>query len=104
MPLRSQTWRDLSRLLKELPATRVRFLLIVLAASFLQGLMDILLVALLARLVGLMAGVKLADQIPGIKVFGGGLLDQAGWLLVLLIAAFWLTSALRFGWPSSRAC
>ena len=97
MPLRSQTWRDLRRLLKELPATRVRFLLIVLAASFLQGLMDILLVALLARLVGLMAGVKLADQIPGIKVFGGGLLDQAGWLLVLLIAAFWLTSALRFG-------
>ena len=97
MPLRSQTWRDLSRLLKELPATRVRFLLIVLGASFLQGLMDILLVALLARLVGLMAGVKLADQIPGIKVFGGGLLDQAGWLLVLLVAAFWLTSALRFG-------
>ena len=97
MPFRSQTWRDLSRLLKELPATRVRFLLIVLGASFLQGLMDILLVALLARLVGLMAGVKLADQIPGIKVFGGGLLDQAGWLLVLLIAAFWLTSALRFG-------
>ena len=75
MPLRSQTWRDLRRLLRELPATRVRFLLVILAASFLQGLMDILLVALLARLVGLMAGVKLADQIPGIKVFGGGLLD-----------------------------
>ena len=97
MPLRSQTWRDLRRLLKELPPNRLRFLVVVLVASFLQGLMDILLVGLLARLVGLMAGVKLADQIPGIKVFGGGMLDQVGWLLGLLIVAFWLTSGLRFG-------
>ena len=97
MPLRSQTWRDLRRLLKELPPNRLRFLVMVLVASFLQGLMDILLVGLLARLVGLMAGVKLADQIPGIKVFGGGMLDQVGWLLGLLIVAFWLTSGLRFG-------
>ena len=97
MPLRSQTWRDLRRLLKELPPSQLRFLVVVLVASFLQGLMDILLVGLLARLVGLMAGVKLADQIPGIHVFGGGMLDQAGWLLGLLIVAFWLTSGLRFG-------
>ena len=97
MPLRSQTWRDLQRLLRELPPSRLRFLVVVLVASFLQGLMDILLVGLLARLVGLMAGVKLADQIPGIHVFGGGMLDQAGWLLGLLIVAFRLTSGLRFG-------
>ena len=63
MPLRSQTWRDLRRLLKELPPNRLRFLVVVLVASFLQGLMDILLVGLLARLVGLMAGVKLADAL-----------------------------------------
>ena len=97
MPLRRQTWRDLRRLLKELPPNRLRLLVVGLVASFLQGLMDILLVGLLARLVGLMAGVKLADQIPGIHVFGGGMLDQAGWLLGLLIVAFWLTSGLRFG-------
>ena len=97
MPVRSKTWRDLRRLLNELPPSRVRFLGLVLGASFLQGLMDILLVGLLARLVGLMAGVKLADQLPGIRVFGGDMLDQAGWLLGLLIAAFWLTSGLRFG-------
>jgi len=97
MPVRSKTWRDLRRLLNELPPSRVRFLVLVLAASFLQGLMDILLVGLLARLVGLMAGVKLSDQLPGIRVFGGDMLDQAGWLLGLLIAAFWLTSGLRFG-------
>ena len=97
MPVRSKTWRDLRRLLNELPPSRVRFLGLVLGASFLQGLMDILLVGLLARLVGLMAGVKLADQLPGIRVFGGDMLDQAGWLLGLLITAFWLTSGLRFG-------
>ena len=51
MPLRSQTWRDLRRLLRELPPSRLRFLVVVLVASFLQGLMDILLVGLLARLV-----------------------------------------------------
>ena len=30
MPLRSQTWRDLRRLLKELPPSRLRFLVVVL--------------------------------------------------------------------------
>ena len=56
-----------------------------------------LLVGLMARMVGLLAGVKLQDQIPGIRVFGGSLLDQAGWLIGLLIAAFWFTSIIRFG-------
>jgi len=51
----------------------------------------------MARMVGLLAGVKLQDQIPGIRVFGGSLLDQAGWLIGLLIAAFWFTSIIRFG-------
>ena len=97
MPVRSQTWRDLRRLLEELPSSRIRFLVVVLLASFLQGLMDILLVGLLARLVGLMAGVQLSDQVPGIHFFGGGILDQTGWLLALLIVAFWVTSAIRFG-------
>jgi hypothetical protein len=47
---------------------------IILAVSFLQGLLDMILVGLLARMVGLLAGVKLDDQIPGIRFFGGGLL------------------------------
>ena len=97
MHLRSQTWDQLRLLLRELPPQRLSLLSLVLVASFLQGLLDMLLVGLLARLVGLLAGVKLADQIPGIRFFGGGLLDQAGWLLALLIASFWFTSAVRFG-------
>ena len=68
-----------------------------LLASLLQGLVDIFLVGLLARLVGLLAGAKLGDQIPGIHFFGGGVLDQAGWIVALLIAAYWLASGIRFG-------
>ena len=74
-----------------------------MAVSVLQGLMDIFLVALVARLVGLMAGTKLADQLPGIKIFGGDLFDQAGWLVVILIVAFWLTALhTLFGGSSTK--
>ncbi len=97
MPVQSQTWTDLGRLLNELPSKRIRFLIVVLLAAVFQGLMDILLVGLLARVVGLMAGVKLIDKVPGITFFGGDIFDQAGWLLGLLIVTFWLTSAIRFG-------
>ena len=95
--MRSRTLTDLAVLLNQLPRRRLRLMGVVLVASFLQGLLDMLLVGLMARMVGLLAGVKLQDQIPGIRVFGGSLLDQAGWLIGLLIAAFWFTSIIRFG-------
>ena len=96
MLMQSTTLSDLSVLLNHLPRRRLRLLGVVLVASFLQGLLDMLLVGLMARMVGLLAGVKLQDQIPGVRVFGGSLLDQAGWLIGLLIAAFWFTSIIRF--------
>ena len=95
--LQSQTCNELRFLLRELAPERRRFLALVLLASLLQGLVDIFLVGLLARLVGLLAGAKLGDQIPGIHFFGGGVLDQAGWIVALLIAAYWLASGIRFG-------
>ena len=95
--IQSQTWNELRFLLRELAPGRRRFLALVLLASLLQGLVDIFLVGLLARLVGLLAGAKLGDQIPGIHFFGGGVLDQAGWIVALLIAAYWLASGIRFG-------
>ena len=97
MLMQSRTLSDLAVLLNHLPRRRRRLMGLVLVASFLQGLLDMLLVGLMARMVGLLAGVKLQDQIPGIRVFGGSLLDQAGWLIGLLIAAFWFTSIIRFG-------
>ena len=95
--LQSQTWKELSTLFRELSPERRKSLLVVLVASLFQGVIDILLVGLLARLVGLLAGAKLEDQIPGIRFFGGGFLDQAGWIVLLLIASFWFASAVRFG-------
>ena len=94
--LQSQTWKDLSALLGKLPARRKRLVSLVLVASFFQGLLDLVLIAFLARFVGLFSGAKLEDRLPGIWVFGGGLLDQTGWLLALLIGSFWLTSFVRF--------
>ena len=95
--MQSRTFSDLAVLLSHLPRRRLRLMGVVLLASFFQGLLDMLLVGLMARMVALLAGVKLQDQIPGIRVFGGSLLDQAGWLIGLLIAAFWFTSIIRFG-------
>jgi ATP-binding cassette, subfamily B, bacterial len=96
MPLQSQTWSNLSQLLRALPQRRIRLLVLVLIASLFQGLLDLFLVALLARLVGLLAGARLEDYLPGIRVFGGGFLDQSGWLVALLIASFWFASGIRF--------
>ena len=92
----SKTIKDLIRLFDYLPRRRYLDLFFVMAASVLQGLMDIFLVTLIARLVGLVAGAKLADQLPGIKIFGGDFFDQVGWLVLILIVAFWLTSLTRF--------
>ena len=97
MPFQSQTLINLRKLLAFLPRRRNQQLLIVMLAAFFQGVMDVFLVALLARLVGLLAGNNLQDKIPGIKVFGGALLDQAGWIVGLLILTFWLASGVRFG-------
>lgn len=97
MRLQSRTWDQLQLLLRELPSQRLGLLVLVLLASVGQGLLDMLLVALIARIVGLLAGAKLQDRIPQIYFFGGGLLDQATWLFALLIGFFWLTSAVRFG-------
>ena len=97
MPFQSQTLAKLRRLLAHLPRRRHQQLVAVMVAAFFQGVVDVFLVALLARLVGLLAGNSLQDKIPGIKVFGGALLDQAGWIIGLLILVFWLASGVRFG-------
>lgn len=96
MRLQSRTWDQLQLLLRELPTRRMGLFSMVLLASVFQGMLDMLLVALIARIVGLLADAKLQDRIPQIYFFGGGLLDQAGWLFALLIAFFWFTSAVRF--------
>ena len=94
--MKSETIKALKDLFDILPSRRYRDLSLVVAFSILQGLMDVLLVALLARLVGLIAGAQLTDQLPGVQIFGGDLLDQAGWLILIIVFTFWLTSFTRF--------
>ena len=94
--MKSETIKALKDLFDILPSRRYRDLSLVVAVSIVQGLMDVLLVALLARLVGLIAGAQLTDQLPGVQIFGGDLLDQAGWLILIIVFTFWLTSFTRF--------
>ncbi len=94
--LRSKTWSELRELFAELPPQRIWFFCFVLLVSLLQGLFDMLLVGLLARFVGVLTGAKLGDQVPGIWFFGGRFLDQAAWIVALLIVAYWFASGLRF--------
>ena len=63
-----------------------------LLCSFFQGLLDIFLVGLLARLVGLLAGSRLEDHLPGIKVFlAVSSIRRVGWWHAhcLLLACIW---------------
>ena len=80
MRLQSQTWSNLRQLLGELPKRRIRLFILVLLASLVQGLLDVFLVALLARLVGLLAGSRLEDYLPGIRVLEAvSLISRDGW-------------------------
>ena len=89
---RSQTLDLLLRLLSHLPQQRRRTLWRLLPFSVLPGLMDLALVAVGARMVGSLVGSRLADQIPGVKVFGGDQIDQSLWLVSLFIGIAWLAS------------
>ena len=93
---KSQTWSELRQFFAALPPRRIRSLGFVLSVSLLQGVIDMLLVGLLARFVGVLAGAKLSDQVPGVWFFGGRFLDQATWIVSLLIGAYWFASGLRF--------
>ena len=95
--IRSETAEKLLLLFRELPPRRLRLLGIVMLSSLLLGVIDLLQLGILARFVGLLAGGKLADHFHGIHFFGGRSVDQLGWLILLLILASWISSALRFG-------
>ena len=89
---RSKTVDLLLRLLSHLPQQRRRSLWRLLPFSVLPGLLDLALVAVGARMVGSLVGSRLADQIPGIKVFGGNQFDQSLWLVALFIGLAWCAS------------
>ncbi len=64
----------------------------VLPLAALTGLLDLGTVAVAARLAGSLVGKSLNDAIPGIKVFGGSLGNQALWLVLIFVILSWLGS------------
>jgi len=91
----SATFQQLRRLLRHLPRQRLRQLLVLAPLSLLPGVIDLLSVAVVARLTGALVGSDLADQVPGIHVFGGDGIDQSLWLIGLFILLAWCASGVK---------
>ncbi len=67
----------------------------VLPLAAFTGVLDLATVAVAARLAGSLVGQKLNDAIPGIKVFGGSLGNQAMWLVLIFVVLSWLGSTIK---------
>lgn len=80
-----------------LPRQRLRQLQWLVPLSIIPGFLDLLSVAVIARLMGALVGKKLDDSLPGIKVFGGDQIDQSLWLIVMFVALAWLASFSKLG-------
>jgi ATP-binding cassette subfamily B protein len=98
--LRSETVHQLRQILDYLPRRRRRALLLLVPFSVVPGVIDLLSVAVVARLTGALVGTGLEDRLSGVWVFGGNLLDQSLWLILIFIVLAWLASlsklSLRF--------
>lgn len=90
--MRSQTFDQLRRLLRHLPRRRMRALLALVPFSMIPGVIDLLSVAVIARLTGALVGSGLDDRLPGVHVFGGDGIDQSLWLILIFIALAWAAS------------
>lgn len=99
---RGATARQLLQLLRILPRRRRQALLALLVLSGVAGLADLVMVVLLARLTAALVDVPLPNQLPGIKVFGGGLHDQTLWLVGLFTLLVWLASLSKLGLQVSQ--
>jgi ATP-binding cassette, subfamily B, bacterial len=93
---RSRTYRQLRALIGYLPKERIAQLKILVPLSFIPGLIDLASVGVIARLMGALVGRKLEDRIPGVRVFGGDLVDQSLWLILMFILLAWLASFSKF--------
>ena len=94
---RSKTYQQLRALMTFLPPQRLRQLRWLVPVSIIPGLLDLISVAVIARLMGALVGHKLEDRLPGIKVFGGNQFDQSLWLISLFVVLAWLASFSKLG-------
>lgn len=80
-----------------LPAARLRQMRWVVLFSFIPGFVDLASIAVIARLMGALVGGKLEDRLPGVRVFGGDLIDQSLWLILIFAVLSWVASFGKFG-------
>lgn len=93
--LRSETLGQLNALFDHLPLRRKREMLRLIPISVLPGLLDLLSIAVIARLMGSILGGKLQNNLPGITVFGSKGLEQALWLVLIFVVLIWSRSLAR---------
>jgi ATP-binding cassette subfamily B protein len=94
---RSKTYQQLRALMAFLPRERMRQFKWLVPLSIVPGFLDLLSVAVIARLMGALVGHKLDDRLPGVKVFGGDQVDQSLWLISMFVALAWLASFSKLG-------
>jgi ATP-binding cassette subfamily B protein len=99
---KSQTIDYLARLMHYLPSQRYRTLLVLAPLSVLPGVIDLVTIGVVARLTGALIGVELLDALPGIKIFGGNLVNQSFWLISIFIILAWTSSGLRLALQYSQ--
>ena len=91
----NKTIHEFLRLLSFLPRRRLREMRLLIPLSFIPGLLDFASIAVVGRLTGALVGGRLSNMLPGIKVFGGGQLEQSMWLTVLFVLLIWAQSGVR---------
>lgn len=92
---RSRSVKESQRLLSCLPRHRLKSMRWLVLLSLIPGFLDFASIAVIGRLTGALIGGSLGDMFPGIKVFGGGQLEQSLWLVMLFILLTWMQSAVR---------
>ena len=93
---RSETLRLLKAVISYLPPKQFRALWFLLLISTAVGIGDLVFVGLIAKLVGSFSGSSLADNLPFVRVFGGDVLDRGLWIVGILLALIWISTALKF--------
>ena len=91
----SRSIKESLRLLSFLPRHRLKSMRWLVLLSLVPGFLDFVSIAVVGRLTGALIGGSLSNILPGIRVFGGGQLQQSLWLVVLFILLTWLQSAIR---------
>ena len=94
---RSKTVEQLVLLLGYLPRQRLWSLGFLLPVSVVPGLIDLATVTVVGRLIGVLIGADLPNQVPWVRLFGGPDYDQTLWLVSLFILLSWLAAFTKLG-------